>query len=253
MKKLYEVYCKKNEEFEIDFFEDKECTKRFDFEGKENVYLKDYSALPFLSHNNLPNTTIYIPYIPNGYFPYRHQINIDGVYELNNITPNLSKYIPEDNAVLFLSKDDQDKYKKCFDDCRQYIFGEELSYKETLHRPRMHYSENYIEYCETRLTIFLTHGTQSELQKANEVVKELKEKYGIEEVNLFVLHNFLRHTYDAGILSFLFPQENSLFNKIITTNSTGILEPQDSERLKVIDCKETFEEYLNNSLWFLCL
>ena len=30
--------------------------------------------------------------------------------------------------------------------------------------------------------IFLPHGTQSELQKANKVSKELKEKYGVEEV-----------------------------------------------------------------------
>ena len=36
-----------------------------------------------------------------------------------------------------------------------------------------------------KITIFLTHGTQSEIQKANEVAKELKEKYGIEEVSFF--------------------------------------------------------------------
>lgn len=33
-------------------------------------------------------------------------------------------------------------------------------------------------------------------------------------------------------------------NKIITTNSTGILPVQNTKRLQVIDCKEIFEEYL---------
>ena len=37
------------------------------------------------------------------------------------------------------------------------------------------------------------------------------------------------------------------FNKIITTNSTGILPVQDKERLQVIDCKEIFEEYLKEN------
>jgi predicted dehydrogenase len=36
---------------------------------------------------------------------------------------------------------------------------------------------------------------------------------------------------------------NVFWNKLITTNSTGILKPEDSnERLQVIDCKEIFEE-----------
>ena len=48
------------------------------------------------------------------------------------------------------------------------------------------------------LTLFLPHGTQSELQKANEVAKELKEKYGVEEVNLFALHCFVQRSNQFG-------------------------------------------------------
>ena len=107
-----------------------------------------------------------------------------------------------------------------------------------------------------KITIFLPHGTQSELQKKEEVEKELKEKYGVEEVNLFVLHCFGKIWYfnDSNMYMFCFTKTSDLindivlnFNKIITTNSTGILPvQQDNERLQVIDCKEIFEEYLQN-------
>jgi hypothetical protein len=110
------------------------------------------------------------------------------------------------------------------------------------------------------ITIFLPHGTESEIKKANEVAKELMGKYGVEEVNLCVLHcfvnifttapsNSLRITNLDGnvILGKPFAEE-IYFNKIITTNSTGILKPEDgNEHLQVIDCKEIFEDYLKEN------
>ena len=125
------------------------------------------------------------------------------------------------------------------------------------------------------ITIFLTHGTQSELQKAEEVAKELKEKYGVEEVNVVVLHWF---TFKEALQTAKLPSTLQVFkdtapkqvievcerdgwdvvyrglkqrdypiNKIITTNSTGILPVENNERLQVIDCKEIFEEYLKEN------
>jgi hypothetical protein len=140
----------------------------------------------------------------------------------HNITPNLSKYIPEDNAVLFLSDEDADKYCNFFPQ-----------------RPCDLLSEHILK--SVNYTIFLPHGTQSELQKA----EELKEKYGVEEVNLFAKDWFYKNdNYD--VISFLL--YNKVFNKIITTNSTGILKHEDSnERLQVIDCKEIFEDCLKQN------
>ena len=74
---------------------------------------------------------------------------------------------------------------------------------------------------------------------------------------LFVLHCFgtlyiNRHNYlSYQSYDFLKNPLKSIrlkyFNKIITTNSTGILEVQNTERLQVIDCKEIFEEHLNGN------
>ena len=99
-----------------------------------------------------------------------------------------------------------------------------------------------------------------------------RSKYGVIEVNVFGLHcfvnfgnidwrfNFLRNIIEdeenkKGIWhgdkfgDFVYSKipERVFINKIITTNSTGILEPQESNTFQVIDCKEIFEEYLKNN------
>jgi len=175
---------------------------------------------------------------------------------IQDITPNLSKYIPEDNAVLFLSDAvaDAKMYKifaSIFERCDGYMVYNNGELQSRCYRKQ---NFNFSKY-----TIFLPHGTQSELQKANEVAKELKEKYGVEEVNLFALHCFIRGLcFINEKLSFYhYANHNSVaevkfsesfINKIITTNSTGILKPEDStERLQVIDAKEMLEEYLNEN------
>ena len=296
--KIQQIHHKKNELFEVEFFTDKECTKLIKdyLPYAENAKISEMSnfyieiekgditpltALLRLSHN--VNDYFYIPYIPK--YQLFNLLNCTGkIKTLDDITPNLSKYIPEDNAVLFLSEEDCNKYyftgllnlvlndtrfdvkilKQDFDDYIQQKFGTTM---EELDADEME-SGATIEDAELKktmkLTIFLPHGTQSELQKAEEVAKELKEKYGLEEVNVFVLHwfgseyqvnVFVLHWFgskyqengfeikylckDSGVLS--------NFNKLITTNSTGILPVQNEERLQVIDCKEIFEEYLKEN------
>jgi len=256
------LYHKKNELFEVEFFADKECTIPFDFTNAKNLYveLKNGDISPFLEiYKYTEHRNLYIPYMPNieglDFLP-----SFENIHTLDDITPNFSKYIPEDNAVLFLSEHDKKKYQNCvltktnssymvatFDN---YIL---CSYDKQF--PKNH----------NKATIFLPHGTQSELEKANEVAKELNEKYGVEEVNLCALHLFVEIKTDEDITDELpyyvyttFQNcidvdvdciEDWNFNKIITTNSTGILKPEDSkERLQVIDCKEIFEDFLNGKI-----
>ena len=77
----------------------------------------------------------------------------------------------------------------------------------------------------------------------NNIAKELKEKYYVKEVNIFASHCFLEninlenriYTNDIGLI------KNWNINKITTTNSTGILEVQNSERLEVVDVCKFFE------------
>lgn len=287
---MQQIYHTKNELFEVEFYQDKECIKPFDFTNAENLYieLKDGDVTPLLI---LPMASYYVPYIPKQFENINY--GYKNIFTLNDITPNLSKYIPEDNAVLFLSEEDRELY-----DC--YPVGTSRVYNEKFELPIESSGcgdpDCSCEYPYTKITIFLPYGTQSELQKAKEVAKELMEKYGVEEVNLCVLHCFIKYdvlhyeilnidesdyfsktpeeafeyiqnTLDCDDYDFVekytkeyddefrkdFEEKKALFfkslpfNKIITTNSTGILEPQNTERLQVIDCKEIFEEYLKES------
>lgn len=237
---ITQIYHKKNELFEVEFYKDKECTETFDFTGKKNLYIEliNGDITPLIALDKITPTdrslgiTAYVPYIPN----VKIITNNLRIKTLDDITPNLSKYIPEDNAVLFLSEDGADKYA---DDCEAWFLYQKDFPKRELN------SEMDIRDWK-KLTIFLSHGTLSKFQKANEVVKELKEKYGVEEVNLCVLHSFDKND-DYDVISFLLYYK--VFNEIITTNSTGILKAKDfRKRLQVIDCKEIFEEYLKENV-----
>lgn len=313
------LYHKKNELFEVEFFADKECTQAFDFTNAKDLYivLKDGDAMSLLAldkicpdDRRIPTTRVFIPYLVNNVRVVTNNLRFT---VLDDITPNLSKYIPEDNAVLFLSEEDKSKFS--VNEFSQNVFNRTpLVSQYWIDRgdfPRNlingYFNDNNSTYTINdenkgvhpiyrKLTIFLSHGTQSELQKAEKVAKELKEKYGVEEVNLFVLHCFVKYDilhyeilnidesdyfsktpeeafeymqntldcddddyveklikgYDDEFRKDFEKKKNNFFkslpiNKIITTNSTGILEPQNTERLQVIDCKEIFEEYLKES------
>lgn len=291
MKILQTIHHKKNELFQVEFFKDKECTEAFDFMDKKDLYIDGLKGdiTPLLKlHDNIHTDDVNVCVVNitapqilqfGKYICGSDEINGQGYgspqsdtkyYFLNvsdyndvfegyafdnftNFTPNLSKYIPEDNAVLFLSEEEYKqqrnavsnfKIKTLNQDFRNVLFFYDGVMQETnTGHINLHYTST------KKITIFLTHGTRSELQKANEVAKELMEKYGVEEVNWFALHCFsqyidasnAQYTADLGFIN------QWSINKIITTNSTGILPVQDKERLQVIDAKEIFEEYLNRN------
>ena len=291
---LTQIHHKKNELQEVEFYQDKECTEAFDFTGKMQLYLQeDITILLELlaTHQVEPEAEIFVPKLPNLWYELSMKcLSSSDIKTLDDITPNLSKYIPEDNAVLFLSGEklsllDYDDYYDIFSGYRDIEFEgkiiEGMPYHPQIYgihtigdRVSVHKHEygidDYTNFTLNilkgkKLTIFLPHGTQSELQKANEVAKELKEKHGVEEVNLFAKDWFLPRCekyYEEEPIPEWFEDfikiydeffvENNIdnkdaFNKIITTNSTGILPVQDTERLQVIDCKEIFEEYLKEN------
>jgi len=251
MKTLRTIHHKKNELFEVEFYQDKECTQAFDFTNVKDLYieLKDGDVSPITAINNMlipcvrnersglyKHPKIYTGYMPNGFSFCDTYFKI---YTLNDITPNLSKYIPEDNAVLFLSEEEYRKY------CNQFKPTKLIGW---LDNTDFDYKDWFQKYNIKTATIFLTHGTQSELQKANEVAKYLWENFGIKP-DLCVLHWFgSKYEVNAFEIEYLCEDFGVLsnINKIITINSTGILKPEDStERFQVIDAKEIFEEYLN--------
>lgn len=246
---MQQIHHKRNELFEVQFYKDKECTEAFDFKNAKDLYieLKDGDITPLVAiHLNdtlavKTHNKLYVSYFPYNFERYKAIFDFK---TLDDLIPNLSKYIPEDNAVLFLSEESFFNYEKCFKGLDLVASLEKLN-------------TGIVSY--KKITIFLPHGTQSKLQKANKVAKELMEKYGVVKVNLCVLHCFVKHTYytllnadkenDALYTEYCGKKTMNYpyFNKIITTNSTGILPVQNTEHLQVIDCKEIFEEYLKEN------
>ena len=271
---LQTIYHKKNEIQEVEFFKDAKCTEAFDFTNAKNLYIQPVNGdctQIFALSNKLSGlgikarifTPIWHLGWRDGISPQTPLVTLNDVLDgedSNNV--NLSKYIPEDNAVLFLSEEDvifQPKVGKG-------LIWKSIAYSN--HKGNGTYRFREIPYPEVyetledlknrviinKITIFLPHGTQSEIQKAKEVEKELREKDGVEEVNLIMLHSLVTKykVSHSGIKYYVCSYDAleilSNFNKIITTNSTGILKLEDSnERLQVIDAKEIFEEYLNEN------
>ena len=248
---MQQIHHKRNELFEVEFYEDKECTEAFDFMDKKDLYIElvngDITPLVRLRNQAATWQNIYTPYLCE---QFKYYEPLDKIKTLDDITPNLSKYIPEDNAVLFLSADSCEKYMQCFQNHHIGLYANDGLDKVTL-EGSINAINEFVKNPIKKLTIFLEHGTQAELQKANEVAKELGEKYKVEEVSVIALHWFgSKYEVNAFEIEYLCEDFGTLsnINKIITTNSTGILKPEDSKgRLQVIDCKEIFEEYLKEN------
>ena len=275
MKTLETINHKKNEIQEVEFFKDAECTEDFDFMDKKDLYIGglngDITPLVRLRNQAATWQNIYTPYLCE---QFKYYEPLDKIKTLNDITPNLSKYIPEDNAVLFLSEEDMKEYKDCFPNSHVGLYINDGKNDEVFIANNTESLINgVVEVKKGNTIIFLEHGTKSETQKAEEVAKHLWKNFGIKP-NLYVLHWFFNYdghiesdnTFCKGLsdtaleedvcctsaIRSLDDYEECLYinniNKIITTNSTGILKPEDStERLQVIDAKEIFEEYLNGN------
>ena len=230
---------KENERLEVEFFEDKECTQDFDFTNAKDLYIDGLNGnvTPLIALDKICPTdrnlgiTAWTPYLPQNIKIITDNLRIK---TLNDITPNLSKYIPEDNILMFIGNIEElckfNKIKTKYTTHHAWFCNEEN--KWIIPEPKQ----------SNKLTIFLHHGTQSETEKAMEVSKYLWENFGIKP-NLCALHWFYKNE-DYDVISFLL--YNKIFNKIITTNSTGILPVEDRERLQVIDCFNIFQDHLSN-------
>lgn len=289
---MKQVYYKQNEKFEYEFFNDKECKEAFKFEKSEVLYVElkngDISPLMHIYYlgKNLQN--LFIPYLPfnvkTSDFLFQAQskenftmhtfLTIESLDFYNfcklqnslnvvsHITPNYSKYIPNDCAVVFLNKweyvDNFQKYNNILKECPIYIKNNS--------NPEL--CENKDCACQGGWDIYPMHNTTSSqlpkkvilftpeltstnIKQINDTAKVLKEKYGIEWVGVFAELCFLKQN-DLGLGNakyhyILGSNYISYFDKLITTNATGLLEPQESEHLQVIDCKEIFEEFFETN------
>jgi len=150
--------------------------------------------------------------------------------------------------VLFLYKEDLNRNEKNLKDRNIGLYIDDNKDTETFIANNTKSLVEGIAEVKTRpVTIFLSIADNETFIKANDIAKELKEKYGVAEVNVFALHCFVEHPPPAwaivnqdGSFGRFDNQEqkmkNAWFDKLITTNSTGILEIESGERLQVINC-----------------
>jgi len=300
---LTRIYHKKDEQFNVEFFQDKECRQAFNFENVENLYIElkegDITPLSYIFYSNFTGT-VFVSYFNDSssienFSLIRHmgcntnikfitiendifQAIIENCKNVNlvNLSPNLSKYIPTDNAILFLNKDDADKYA---DKCEAWFL-----YQLNFPRRELNSQMDIRDY--KKITIFIESYTESEIKKTIDIAKKLKEKYGIEEVNLFILHCFVdlrpcylpQISYLNDVLTYHFfevlthsKQERILaweengeelkndfyfgyINTITTTNSTKIACIQEDSyyehrsklknKLNILDCYDIFNDWL---------
>lgn len=140
------------------------------------------------------------------------------------------KYIPQDSTILFLCKEDLKLFQ-------EYFIANDIK----------SLAKSVAEVKTSPVTIFFSIGDSHNFLKANDVAKELKKKYGVAEVNVFALHCFVENpppawaivNQDGSFGRFDNKEQkmkNAWFDKLITTNSTGILKIESSESLQVINC-----------------
>ena len=150
-----------------------------------------------------------------------------------SIVPDWSKYIAKDSAVLFLNLNKNQKF---------FI-------KNNIKRvpsPICDWGDF------TKVSIVSPSIHSQNIQEINNIAKDLKENYGVEYVEVVAKDFFLATCFTSETYLICLSNHNTqsigkqynlhIIDKIITTDSTGILEPQKSERLEVIECEEFFNQ-----------
>lgn len=168
---------------------------------------------------------------------------------------NCFKYIPPDDTVLFLYKKDLKLFQKYFKSHIGLYVDDNKDEEIFIANDIKSLVEGIAEVKTRPVTIFLSIADSQTFIKANDIAKKLKEKYGVEKVNVFALHCFVENpppdwaiVNQDGSFGYFDEKEqkmkNAWFDKLITTNSMGILKVENSERLQVIDCSDIFNDYL---------
>jgi len=256
---LTEIFYQRNKTLNVEFFEDAKFTKKItDFSGYSKIYiaLKNGDCTPIFRLSHLIDSTQYCEiYTPIWYLGF-----VDGVapntpiITLNDFIQgnmdkylNLSKYIKGADFLYFDEKfgieimDNLDTSNNCLGLC----FSKYEGYG-TLNMDKRYNIQNT-----KHITIFIENGTKAEINKANVVAKELTEKYNVERVELFVLHCFVKiEDFFCVKPNIIWKKEQDdldatlpvcYVDKVITTNSTCLVEKQKTDIVEIIDCKELFE------------
>lgn len=220
------------------------------FNKIESEYIGNQIYLPFCFKTSLLRNIYYTIGKTNFNIFCFDSENLDNSdYNLKNILPKWG--IPKDSAVLFLEKRDYNKYKEIYNGKYTQLDYSEFNDKNSTSRQLIDYNTvKQISIIIPQLHVENKNSRRYHKKNINKICKELKEKYGVERIELFVSHCFINlddcecdyGDYCIGECEQYLYLENEYIDKITTTNSTGILEVQKSDRLEVIDCIEFFKD-----------
>ncbi len=166
---------------------------------------------------------------------------------VQNITPDWSEYIAKDNAVLFLSDEDANRYSNIsYENFTKIIYENDTF---SMQDDSLGYvkNDNVLEW-NKKISIILPSIHSQNIQEISNIAKDLKENYGVEYVEIIATHcylkenKFVKYDYTGGYKGEASFRYNNI-DKIITTDSTGALEVQDTEHLQVVDCQEFFNNF----------
>ena len=101
------------------------------------------------------------------------------------ITPDWSKYIAKDNAVLFLSDEDADRYSNSYDDVNL------VTYKNAVY----HLEDENVFKRSGKTSIILPSIHSQNIQEISNITNDLKENYGVEYVEIVTLDCYLKNLY----------------------------------------------------------
>lgn len=189
---------------------------------------------------------------PSGEYESKNLLGIEGG-AVQSILPDWTTYIPDKGTVLFLSKEDEEKYRSltasrfCTLRHEQLLAARENALLEIQLR---HYLRE----------VFLVVPTVSKenFKGINDLCIDLKNRYENPKVVLLVSHflasdvRYLDNTFVVNAMESTGEEtrEMSVFDKIVTTNSTGVLPPLKSKKLDVLCCLDprTYLEAVEENL-----
>ena len=238
--------------------------------------------------------------------------NVNTMSQYKNITPEWSKYIAKDNAVLFLSGEDKNRYITTKEKIKSLLWNQLQKAKQEFDLSAFIVLQNNIR----KISIILPSIHSKNIQEISNIAKDLKENYGVEYVEVVATHCFIRNFWDevkilktkeeirneaikkvknnlnCNLATDIINGDKSDFisavrqsnksaeeifdliakaqpevlerhivdkieqidkfktvkdiDRLITTDSTGVLKVQDTDKLKVVDCEEFFINFLQN-------
>ena len=120
---------------------------------------------------------------------------------IKNITPDWSKYIAKDHAVLFLNKEDANRYSNIsYENFTKIIYENDTF---SMQDDSLGYvkNDNVLEW-NKKISIILPSIHSQNIQEISNIAKDFKENYGVEYIEVVPTNCYLNNLYTEYRISF---------------------------------------------------